>query len=134
MTDYRSKAEIFATDFLNYIYEYDILDELDKRTNKMVRSAGVQNLVKQAEAIFPPRIKEGETAPELTDEQRSEAIAAAPNVVDTREMFARRVAKNGGTHALLRQLYADAPGAREAVKEFFEAEDGEKEFATGKEK
>jgi hypothetical protein len=57
--DYRSKAEIFVTTFLDYITQHDILDEFDKRTQKMVRSEGVENLVKMASEIFPPRVRVG---------------------------------------------------------------------------
>lgn len=128
MTDYRSAAEQFVTEFLDYVYQYDIRDKLNMQTNKMERSPGVAKLIQKAEAVFPPRIKRGEEAPTLTAEQIDEAVKTSPNVVDTREEFSRRVAKNGGTHALLRALYKGEPDAIERVKEFFAAEDGEITF------
>jgi hypothetical protein len=132
MTDYRSEAEKFVTDFLDYVYEHDILDKLNKQTQRMERSPGVQALVKQAEAVFPSRIKRGQEAPALTDSERQEAIESASNVVDTREMFSKKMQQNGGARKLLRALYNGEEGAPEAVKEFLAAEDGTKEFKDGK--
>lgn len=129
MTDYRSEAEKFVTAFLDYVYEYDILDQFNKRTQKMERSPGVQSLVKMAESVFPPRVKKGEPTPEIAPEDADAAIKASPNVIDTREMFSRRVQESGGVRSMLRSLYYDEPGAADKVREFLEAEDGTKEFA-----
>lgn len=129
MSDYRSEAEKFVTAFLDYVYEYDILDQLNKRTQKMERSPGVQSLVKMAESVFPARIKKGEPTPEIAPEDADAAIKASPNVIDTREMFSRRVQESGGVRSMLRSLYYDEPGAADKVREFLEAEDGTKEFA-----
>lgn len=131
MSEYRSAAEQFVTEFLDYVEKYDIKDELNKRKNIMERSPGVEALIKKAQAIFPPRVDVGKVETDkLTEAQVDEAIATSPNVIDTRARFAKRVAANGGTHALLRQLYADEPGAREAVEAFLNAEDGKMEFAS----
>ena len=131
MGEYRSEAEIFVTSFLDYIDEYDILDKLDRRTQKMVRSAGVESLIAQARNVFPKRIEKGQTipvpAPEVVDQ-----LVQADNVIDTREMFARKTAENGGVRAMLRAIVEGRPDASEAfeqAKEFLAAEDGKKEFA-----
>ena len=131
MSEFETGGREFAIDFLNYYDKYGINDEFDKRTQKMVPSAGVLALVKQAKSIFPERAagEQKKLNDSLTKEQVDEAIASDSNVLDTREMFAKRVARNGGTHALLRALYKGEPGASEAVLEFLQAEDGEKEFA-----
>jgi hypothetical protein len=129
MTDYRSEAEKFVTEFLDYIQEVDILDHLDKRTNKMVRSPGVEKLIRSAKAVFPARADNGKVETDKLDPAAmNEAIITTSNVIDTREMFARKVQKNGGVRSLLRSLYRDEPGAADAVAEFLAAEDGEKEF------
>jgi len=131
MTEFRSKAEEFVTFFLDYMYNADIKDELNRRTQKMERSAGVQDLLRRAEGVFPQRAKDGKAETDkLKAEQVDKAIAESANVLDTREMFARKVAKNGGTHQLLRDLYAGHPEARERVADFLAAEDGEKDFAS----
>jgi hypothetical protein len=130
MTEFREAAERFVSDFLDYIYKADIKDDYNKRTQTMERSPGVEALIKQAEAVFPARVKDGQKAnAQLTDEQRETAMQATPNIVDTREMFSRRVQKNGGTQKLLRDLYEGRPGASDAVKEFFDAEDGKTKFS-----
>ena len=128
MTDYRSEAEKFVTDFIDYVNQHNILDQFNKRTQKMERSPGVDALVKQAMSIFPDRQK-GPT--KLSNPELDEAIKAAPNVVDTRSMFARRTQENGGVRAMLRAIVEGSPDADEAVeraKEFFAAEDGTKKF------
>ena len=129
MSDYRSDAEKFVTDFLDYVHNHDILDHFDKRTQKMIRSAGVEALIKQAKAVFPPRADDGKAETDkLTEDQRDEAIKNSSNVVDTREMFAARVQKNGGVRRILRELMDGNPQALKDAEEFFAAEDGEKEF------
>jgi len=134
--DHRSAAERFVSKFLDYIYKTDIEDYFNKTTQKMERSAGVDALVKQAEAVFPGRPLNGKSAQaeneKLSEADKDAAIAASPGVVDTREMFARRVAKNGGTHKLLRDLFDGKSDAHDRVAEFLAAEDGEKEFSSGK--
>ena len=131
MSDYRSEAEKFVTGFLDYVQEHDILDHFDKRTQKMIRSAGVEALIKQAKAVFPARKPDGESAEEmakLSENARDAAIKGSPNVVDTREMFSARVQKNGGVRRLLRDVLAGDEEAIKQAEEFFLAEDGEKEF------
>jgi len=129
MGEFRAAAEKFVSDFLDYIYKADIKDSFNKRTQEMERSPGVQALIKQAESVFPPRAKDGrKETDKLSEDDRNAAVEAAANVVDTREMFSRRVAKNGGTQRLLRDLYEDKPGAQQAVQAFFDAEDGVTKF------
>jgi len=128
LSDYRSDAEKFVTDFIDYVNRYDILDQLNKHTQKMERSPGVEALVKRARAIFPDR-KSGPTT--LSEPELDIAINAAPNVVDTRAMFSKRMQENGGVRAMLRAIVEERPDADEAVeraKEFFAAEDGMKKF------
>jgi hypothetical protein len=125
MTDYRTEAEKFVTEFLDYVDEYDIQDKLNKRTNKMERSAGVETLVKRARGIFPERQKGPSKLPEA---QLVAAIEASPNVVDTREMFARKTQENGGVRQMLKEILEGNQDAIERAHEFFAAENGEKEF------
>ena len=131
MSEFRSAAEQFVTDFLDYMYKEDILDHFNNKTQKMERSAGVEALVKQAQRVFPARADDGKKETDkLTPEQIEQAVKGSPEtVIDTREMFARKIQKNGGTRALLRGLYNNEPGVADKVREFFEAEDGDKEFA-----
>ncbi len=132
MSNFRSDAEKFVTEFLDYVNRYDILDHLNKQTQRMERSAGVHALVKQAEKVFPERKPQGESAEamrNLTDEQRNEAIGSSPNVVDTRAMFAAKVLENGGTRGLLRAVLTGNQEALEDAKEFIKAVDGEKDFS-----
>lgn len=130
MTDYRSEAEKFVTEFLDYVEAYDILDKLNRQTQKMERSPGVAALIKQAESVFPKRADDGKAETDkLTSEQIDEAIAASPNVLPTREMFSRKVQASGGTRDMLRRLYEGDPSARDDVQAFLEAEDGVTKFA-----
>lgn len=128
MTDYRSDAERFVTAFIDYVEEHDIKDYFDTKMNKMERSPGVENLVKQAKAVFPERIGL-EGTKDLSTTEVSEAIEASDGVViDRREDFARRVQANGGVRKMLRSLFNGEPDAHDRVAEFFAAEDGEKPF------
>lgn len=128
--DYRSKAEIFVTEFLDYVTQHDILDEFDKRTQKMVRSAGVEKLVKMASEIFPPRVKRGKLETDkLSEQEISDAINGAPNVVvDRRDVFSRKVQANGAARGLLAAVLAGDMDAIELSKEFLAADAGEKNF------
>ena len=65
---------------------------------------------------------------ELTEAQRKEAIESSVNVLDTREMFSRKVQQNGGLRRLLREVIGGDNKAFEEAVEFFKAEDGKKEF------
>jgi hypothetical protein len=88
----------------------------------------VEKLILQAQAVFP-RADNGKTETDkLTEEQVDEAVESSENVIDTREMFARKVAENGGVRTMLRGLFEGDPEARERAAEFLAAEDGEKEF------
>ena len=127
MTDYRSAAEIFVTAFLDYMYKEDILDEFDKKTQKMVRSAGVQKLLDDAEAIFSPRAGKAETD-KLTPEQITEAVEASPNVINLQNVFARKIQQNGGARELLARVLVGDPEAIILGKELIAANEGEKNF------
>lgn len=127
MTDYRSAAEIFVTAFLDYMYKEDICDEFDKKTQKMIRSAGVQKLLDDAEAIFPPRAGKEETD-KLTPEQITEAVEASPNVINLQNVFARKIQQNGGARELLARVLAGDPEAVVLGKELIAANEGEKNF------
>ena len=131
MTDYRSDAERFITEFLDYVYKYDIRDQLNKQTQRMERSPGVETLVKMAQSIFPERKPGGKSAEEmrnLSDAERNTAILASPNVVDTRAMFSAKIAANGGLHGLVMAVGDNVPGALEDLVEYVKAEKGLKEF------
>lgn len=130
-TPFRSAAEKFVTEFLDYMYDPDILDQLDKKTNKMVRSPGVEKLYQKASRVFPKRVDDGKAETDkLTQDEQDAAIAASPGVVlDTREMFGRSTQKNGGVRELLRQVMQGDEAAMARAADFFAAEDGQKEFA-----
>ena len=125
MTEFRSNAEKFVTEFLDYVYQYDIKDMLNKQTQRMERSAGVETLIKMAQAVFPDRQKGPN---KLTQKQTDAAIRAANNVVDTRKMFSRKVATNGGLRGLIMQMAEGDPEATETLFEFVKAEKGIKDF------
>jgi hypothetical protein len=127
---FRSAAEEFVTQFIDYVDKYDILDELNKRTNKMERSPGVEKLIRDAKKVFPERKPKtaGAEMTALSEEERMLAIAASANVVDTREMFSRKIQENGGVREMLRRLLDGDDAAREEAREFFKAENGRKEF------
>lgn len=124
MSDYRSDAEKFVTDFIDYVQQHDILDQLNKRTQKMERSPGVDALVKQAMAVFPERIGDAGNK-KLTPKQMDAAIAAAPNVEDMRAVFARKVQANGSARGLLEKVLAGDDEARELAEKLIRADKGE---------
>ena len=129
MSDYRSSAEIFVTAFLDHVRRHDILDEFDKRIQKMVRSEEIEALVKMASDVFPPRVKEGKKETDkLTEEQVSVAIANSPNLLDRRDVFARKIQTNGAAQGLLEQVLKGDPIAKELAQEFIRAIHGEKQF------
>lgn len=128
MSDYRSESEKFVTEFLDYVYKYDIQDEFNKRTQKMERSAGVTKLISHAESIFPARSKGGRQKIENIEE----VIAEAKNVVDRRDVFARKIQQNGAARGLLEKLVRCPPEQTlevlQLAEEFLQAEEGKKEF------
>jgi hypothetical protein len=128
--DYRSKAEIFVTTFLDYITQHDILDEFDKRTQKMVRSEGVENLVKMASEIFPPRVRVGKVETDkLSQEELDKAVAESSEVVvDRRDVFSRKIQANGAARGLLARVLAGDSEAIELGRELVAADAGEKTF------
>ena len=131
MSDFRSDAERFVTEFLDYVYKYDIRDQLNKQTQRMERSPGVETLVKMAQAVFPERKPGGKSAREMTEltaEQRDEAIAEALNVIDTRAQFSARIAMNGGLRGLVMAVGEGSQQAIDDLVEFVKAEKGLKEF------
>lgn len=129
MTDYRSKAEIFVTSFLDYVEKHDILDEFDKRTQKMVRSPGVEALVKEASQVFPARVKIGKKETDkLTPEQIDVAVTESPNVLDRRDVFSRKIQSNGAARGLLERVMEGDTEAMALAAEFLQAEKGEKQF------
>lgn len=132
MTDYRSESEKFVTAFLDYVYEYDIKDKLNKQTQRMERSPGVQVLVNMAEDIFPTRKDKGVAAAEmraLPVEEVDEAIAQSPNVIDTRAMFAAKISENGGLRNLAMQMADGDDEAFQLLIQYGLAEKGKKEFS-----
>lgn len=129
MSDFRSNAEKFVSNFLDYIYKYDIHDEFDKRTQKMVRSAGVQALVKEAEAVFPKRADDGKAETDkLTVDELESAIDASNNVIDRRDVFSRKIQKNGAARGLLERVLAGDKDAVDMARELIAADNGKKEF------
>lgn len=129
MTEYRSAAESFVIEFLRYVQKHDILDEFNKRTQKMERSPGIAAIIKQAQSVFPPEVEDGKKETDkLTKEQVDEAIEASPDVLDTRELFGRKIAENGAARGLLEKVLAGDVAAIEQANEFLQAERGEKKF------
>lgn len=127
MTDFRSAAEIFVTQFIDYVEKHDIKDEFNKRTQKMERSPGVEALIRDAKKVFPERIGT-EGTDKLSQDEIAEAIEASPNVIDTQEMFGRKIQMNGGVRQMLRGVLEGDSEATFAALEFIRAEDGLKEF------
>lgn len=131
MTDYRSAAEKFVTEFLDYVNQYDIQDEFDKKTQKMVRSAGVSKLIQQASTVFPPRVAVGKVETDAITNM-DEVIAESKNVIDRRDDFSRKIQQNGAARGLLEKLVTCPPEETLSVmllaQEFIAAEKGEKEF------
>ncbi|RZK44828.1 MAG: hypothetical protein EOO61_02335 [Hymenobacter sp.] len=128
MTDFRSKSEEFVSKFLDYIYKYDIKDNFNNQTQKMERSAGVEKLIAQAQAVYP-RADNGQVEnSKLAVEQMEEAIEKSSNVLDLREEFARKIAANGSARGLLEKVLSGDEAAKLEAIEFIKAERGEKEF------
>jgi hypothetical protein len=128
MSDIREQALQFVADFIAYYEEYDILDKFDARRNKQVTSDGVLGLVKQARSIIP-RAEDGQIEnSKLTADQVDEAVQNSPKIIDTREMFARKVQDNGSARGLLEQVLSGDQAAILLATEFVRAEKGEKEF------
>lgn len=129
MDDYRSKAEIFVTRFLDYVQVYDIKDFFNKSTQTMERSPGIQALITEAESVFPTRVISGKTVTDAIDaEVVEELINTSPNVIDSREVFSRKIKDAGAARGLLERVIAGDMEAIELAKEFIKAENGEKEF------
>lgn len=131
MTDYRSEAEKFVTEFLDYMSRYDILDEFDKSAQKMVRSAGVNALYTKAQSIFPPRVPIGKVETDkLSEEVLEQLVTESPNVIDRRDVFSRKISDAGSARGLLAGVLEGNPDAVILAQEFLKAERGEKEFDT----
>jgi hypothetical protein len=98
----------FIRDFLKFVESEGIYDEFDKDTNKMVTSSGVATLIKRAKEIMPPVLSNREASAqmrELTDEERDRLITnSGDRIVDLRTAFAKKMAKNGGSHVLLEKI------------------------------
>ena len=125
--DYRSASEKFVTEFLDYVEKYDIFDEFDKRTQKMARSAGVDALIKKASGVFPPRVKVGQIENALVKDM-DVTIEGAKNILDKRDVFARKIRDNGAARGLLEKVMTGDEKAIALAYEFLRAEKGEKEF------
>jgi hypothetical protein len=133
LTDYRSAAEKFVTEFLDYVEKYDILDEFDKRTQKMIRSAGMVKLINQAATVFPPRVKIGKIETDgIVDMDAT--ILASNNVLDRRDIFSKKIQTNGGARGLLERILEGDVTAIPLARELLEADKGEKEFYVPTEK
>lgn len=127
--DYRSEAEKFVTAFLDYVYKYDIQDEFDKKTQKMIRSPGVEALVKQAESVFPARADDGKTETDKLSKEEVDAVIENNSVVvDRRDVFSRKIQENGASQGLLRRVLQGDQEAIGLALELVKADDGEKEF------
>lgn len=123
------RAVQFVADFIKYYEAYDIQDLLDKKLNKMVTSPGVLRLVADARDILPARADDGNAANlALSAKEIDEAIEEAHNVIDTREMFSRKVQANGSARGLLEKVLKGDVEAIAQAQEFVKAENGEKEF------
>lgn len=123
------RAVRFVVDFLKYYEKEDILDLLDKRLNKMVTSPGVLQLVADARDILPPRADDGQIEnAKLSQKELDDAVTKSENVIDTREMFSRKVQANGSARGLLEKVLNREGPAIELAREFLKAERGEKDF------
>jgi hypothetical protein len=121
--EHRSKAEIFVTEFIDYVNRYDILDEFNKKTQKMERSSGVESLIMKAKEVFPERTLGPSTVPE---EEVTKIISEASHVLDRRDHFALKIQANRGAQGLLEDVLAGKN--MEIAQEFIKALKGEKEF------
>ena len=129
MSDHRSLAEKFVTEFLDYVEKYDIFDEFDKRSQKMVRSAGVDALIKKAASVFPGRVKIGQLENDaISKVTKSIIIEEAPNIIDRRDLFSRKVQENGSARGLLEKVLLGDKKAIILARELVDADNGKKEF------
>ncbi len=99
----------FIRDFLAYVNKVGIYDEFDKDAQKMVTSQGVEALIKEAQRYMPDTLKPMAASlrmRDLTDDERDRAIAdsEAGRIIDMRQEFQRRMAKNKGAVGLLEKL------------------------------
>lgn len=135
MSDYRSKAEDFVINFLRHVNKEDILDHFDKARQKMVRSPGIEALIKEAREVFPPQLENGggkEATDALTPEQVDSSIEESPHVLDRRDVFARKIQENGAARGLLRRVLDGDTEAAVMALELFAADDGETKFRDDK--
>ena len=123
------RALQFVVDFIKYYEKEDIKDFFDKAKNKMLTSPGVLALVAEARDILPARVEDGRLeVAKLSTEDLDKAITLSENVIDTREMFGRKVQANGSARGLLEKVLAGDEAAILQATEFVKAERGEKEF------
>jgi hypothetical protein len=128
MSDIREDALQFVANFIAYYEDHDILDKFDSKRNKQTTSDGVLALVKQARSILP-RAEDGQIEnSKLTATQIDESIQLSANIVDTREMFSRKVQDNGSARGLLEQVLSGDQASILLATEFIRAQKGEKEF------
>jgi hypothetical protein len=95
--------------FITFADSEGIYDKYDKESNKMVTSPGMTNLIKLAREFFPqmPKGVPAAMMRDLTNEERSKAIAGSPDkVIDMRAHFAAEMQQNGSARGLLQQLAA----------------------------
>lgn len=101
-----NEAMRFVADFLALVNSQGIYDEFDKASNKMKTSTAVETLIKRAKVLLP-ELGKGQAAKlmrDLTEDERSESIAEADNVIDLRDRFRKDMSVNGGARGLLEKL------------------------------
>ena len=86
----------------------ELAAEFDKRTNKMVNSTALQNIMTEVGAILPEELSGKQAAQamrQLEPEVRDASIEnAGDKVIDMRKEFLKRMSENGGALGLTKQL------------------------------
>lgn len=95
--------------FLKYVDSQGIYDEFDKDSQKMVTSAGVQALIKEAATYVPAKLKPLQAANamrDLTDAERDKLIQDSDQerIVDLRRGFQLRMSENKGAQGIVERL------------------------------
>jgi hypothetical protein len=110
----------FIRDFLNYVDKEGIYDQFDKDTQKMVTSAGVEALIKEAKSYLPEKLKPLEAAKrmrDLNEDERDQLIKDADEarIIDLRKRFQKKMSINQGAQGIVARL-VEAVKAQDNVK------------------
>ena len=125
-----NKAMDLLAELVAYYDTEGIYDEYEKESDKMVTSSGVYNIIKQARAILPERLKgedAGRKMRDMPEDTKTKEIEATDKVIDARTIFSQKMAKNKGAQGLLAKLVdSENPDIIMAeIKEFVAWERGE---------